>query len=123
MMVMRDLLAREKLVVTFMCFPGGSVCKESSCNAGVEDLGLTPGLIRSPGGRHGNPLQYSCLKNPHEQRSMAATVHAVTKESDTTEQLSIAQKNFMCKLDWATGPDIQLKIISGCVYEAISGRD
>ena len=54
---------------------------------------------------------------------MAATVHGVTKESDTTKQLSIAQKNFMCKLDWATGPDIQLKIISGCVYEAISGRD
>lgn len=29
--------------------------------------------------------------------------------------------NFMCKLDWARGPDIQLNIISGCVYEAISG--
>ena len=47
--------------------PGGSDGKESACNAG--DLGLIPGLGRSPGGGHGNPLQYSCLENPHGQRS------------------------------------------------------
>ena len=39
-------------------FPGGSYGKQSACN--VEDLGLIPGWGRSPGGRHGNPLQYSC---------------------------------------------------------------
>ena len=43
-------------------FPGGSDCKKSTCNAG--DLGSIPGLGRSPGGGHGNPLQYSCLENP-----------------------------------------------------------
>ena len=43
--------------------PGGSDGKESACNAG--DLGLIPGLGRSAGGGHGNPLQYSCLENPH----------------------------------------------------------
>ena len=42
-------------------FPGGSDGKESSCNAG--HLSSIPGLGRSPGGRHGNPLQYSFLKN------------------------------------------------------------
>ena len=42
-------------------FPGGSVGKESTCSAG--DLGTIPGLGRSPGGGHGNPLQYSCLEN------------------------------------------------------------
>ena len=42
-----------------MVFPGGSDGKESSCNAG--DLGLIPGLGRSLGGGHGNPVQYSCL--------------------------------------------------------------
>ena len=47
-------------------FPRGSDGKESACNAG--DLGLIPGLGRSPGGGHGNPLQYSCLENPHGQR-------------------------------------------------------
>ena len=45
-----------------MGFPGGSIGKESACNAG--DLGSIPGLGRSPGGGHGNPLQYSCLENP-----------------------------------------------------------
>ena len=43
----------------FMAFPGVSDGKESACNAG--DLGLIPGLGRSPGGGHGSPLQYSCL--------------------------------------------------------------
>ena len=42
--------------------------KESTCNAG--DLGSIPGLGRFPGGGHGNPLQYSCLENPHGQRSL-----------------------------------------------------
>ena len=41
-------------------FHGGLDSKESACKAG--DLGLLPGLGRSPGGGHGNPLQYSCLK-------------------------------------------------------------
>ena len=49
-------------------FPGGSDSKESACNAG--DLGLIPGLGRSLGGGQGNPLQYSCLENPHRQRSL-----------------------------------------------------
>ena len=47
--------------------PGGSDGKESACNAG--DLGLIPGLGRSPGGGHGDPLQYSCLENGHGQRA------------------------------------------------------
>ena len=47
-------------------FPGGSDGKESARNVG--DLGLIPGLGRSPGGGHGNSLQYSCLENPHGQR-------------------------------------------------------
>ena len=47
---------------------GGSVGKESAYNAG--DLSSIPGLGRSPGGGHSNPLQYSCLENPHGQRSL-----------------------------------------------------
>ena len=45
-------------------FLGGSNGEESACNAG--DLSSIPGLGRSPGGGHGNPLQYSCLENPME---------------------------------------------------------
>ena len=52
----------------FLGFPGGSDSKESSCNVG--DLSLILGLGRSPGGGHGNPLLYSCLENPHGQRSL-----------------------------------------------------
>ena len=48
--------------------PSDPDSKESTWNAG--DLGSIPGLGRSPGGGHGNPLQYSCLENPHGQRSL-----------------------------------------------------
>ena len=58
-------------------FHGGSNGKESACNAG--DLGLIPGLGRSPGGGHGNPLQHSCLENPHGQRGLVSYSHGVAK--------------------------------------------
>ena len=48
------------------------VVKNPPANAGdVRDTGLIPGLGRSPGGRHGNPLQYSCLENPHGEKNQA----------------------------------------------------
>ena len=49
-------------VCVFVCSPGGSDGKESACSAG--DLGSITGSGRSPGGGQGNPLQYSCLRNP-----------------------------------------------------------
>ena len=61
----------------FMGFPGGSDGKESACNAG--DLGLIPGLGRSPGEGNGYPLQYSCLENSTDRGAWQATVHGVTK--------------------------------------------
>ena len=73
----------------FLGFPGGSDGKESTHNAG--DLGLILGLGRSPGGGHGNPLQSSCLENPHGQRSLAGYSPWGCKESDMTEQLSTVQ--------------------------------
>ena len=56
------------ILILLVGYPGGSDGKESACSAG--DLGSIPGLGRSPGGGHGNPLQYSCLENPHGQRSL-----------------------------------------------------
>ena len=50
-----------------------------------------PGLGRSPGWGHGNPVQYSCLENPHGQRSLAGYSPWRHKESVTTKRLSIAQ--------------------------------
>ena len=67
----------------------GSDSKESACNSG--DLGLIPGLGRSPGRRHDNPLQYSCLENPYGQRSLVGYSPWGCKESDMTKQLSTSQ--------------------------------
>ena len=66
-----------------MGFPGGSDGEEYACSA--EDLALIPGLGRSPGGGHGNPLQYFCRENPHGQRSLVGYNPCGPKESDTTE--------------------------------------
>ena len=56
------------------------VVKNLPANAGdIRDAGLIPGSGRSPGGGHGNPLQYSCLENPMDREAWWATVHRVTK--------------------------------------------
>ena len=56
------------------------VVKNPPANAGdIRDAGLTPGLGRSPGGGHGNPLHYSCLENPMDRGALQARVHRVAK--------------------------------------------
>ena len=62
-------------------FPTGSAVK----NLPEGDLGSVPGLGRSPGGGHGNPLQYSCLENPHGQRSLVGYSPWGHKELNMTE--------------------------------------
>ena len=72
------------------------VVKNPTASAGdVRDSGLIPGLGRSPGRGHGNPLQYSCLENPMDRGAWSDTVHEVT-ESDTT-----ATKHSLAVLDIA----------------------
>ena len=68
----------------YLSFPGGSVVKNPSASA--EDAGFIPGLGRSPGEGNGNSLQYSCLENPHGQRSLVGYSPWSRKKSDTTEQ-------------------------------------
>ena len=82
-------------VIQFVCvcvcvygFTGGSDGKASACSVG--DLDSTPGSARFPGDGHGNPLQYSCLENPHGQRSLVGYSPWSPKELDMTEQLTFS---------------------------------
>ena len=74
------------LIFKNMSYHSGSVGKESACNAG--DAGLTPGLGRSLGGGHGNPLQYSCLENTRDRGAWWAIVLRVTKSRTRVKWLS-----------------------------------
>jgi len=100
----------------FLGFPGGSVGKESACNGG--DLGLIPGLGRSPGGGHSSPLQSSCLGNTHGHGGL---VGYSPWESDTTEQRSTAQSKVlffyaMNLIDQRKDcPRSKMCIVTGCV--------
>ena len=72
-----------------LCLPRWLSSKESTCNAGTTgDTGSIPGLGRSSGAGHGNPLPYSCLENPCGQRSLAGYSPWGPKELDTTDRLS-----------------------------------
>ena len=65
------------------------VVKNLPVNAGdIKDLGSVSGLGRSPGGGHGNPLQYSCLENPMDRGAWRATVHRVAKSWTQLKRLS-----------------------------------
>ena len=75
-----SILIRQMICVKLFCARACSVGKESTCNAGdTGDLGSVSGLGRSPGGGHGNPLQYSRPENPMDRGACGATVHVVTR--------------------------------------------
>ena len=66
--------------------PVALVVKNLLAHAGdIRDIGLIPGSGRFPGEGNGTPLQYSCLENPHGQRSLAGSSPWGHKESDTAE--------------------------------------
>ena len=71
-------------------FPGGASGKEFTCQyrrCKRRNVGLMPGLGRSPGGGPGNPLQYSCLENPMDRGAWWTTVHGVIKSWTWCKQL------------------------------------
>ena len=80
------------LIRSYLGFPGGTSGEEPTCQCRlyIRDSSSIPGLGRSPGGGQGSPLQYSCLENPHEQRSLAGYSLWGWKALDMAEQLSTA---------------------------------
>ena len=84
------------------------VVKSPPANAGdVRGAGLIPGQGRFPGGGHGNPLQYSCLENPPEQRSLAGYSQAY-RELDTTEATWQTAHSNVCEVISHCGFDLRL---------------
>ena len=75
------LYPNQLYLIVRMGFPGGTSDKELTClrRLDVRNACLIPGLKRSPGGGHRNPLQNSCLENPMERGAWWATVHVVAK--------------------------------------------
>ena len=88
-LVFSEAIFQRNHLYSSLDFPGGSVVKNPLANTG--DVGLIPGLGRSPGEGLRNSLQYSCLENPQGQRSLAGYSPWGRKESDTTERLSATQ--------------------------------
>ena len=78
--VVEFCLGLNFIVSKWWGFPAGSVVKNPPANAGdTGDLGLIPGLGRSPGEGNGNPLQYPCLEKLMDRGAWQATVHGITK--------------------------------------------
>ena len=81
--------------------------KEPSAKAGdIRNAALIPGLGRSPGGGHGNPLQYSCLENPMDREAWRGAVHRVAKSQTWLKRLSMHACNDMeeprdCHAEWS----------------------
>ena len=94
--------------------PGSSDSKESACSAG----GLISGSGRSPGGGHGNPLQYSCLENPMDREAWQATVHGVAKSqtqlSDKRFHFHCLQLCFSGRYVWLLALICKLYFVSAC---------
>ena len=71
---------------------------------------MIPGLGRTPGGGHGNPLQYSCLENPQGQMSLAGYSPWGGKKLDMTEKLSTAQNSYIRKKQRSKVSDLSFKL-------------
>ena len=103
------------------CLQGGLVVKNPPAHA--EDTGSIPGLGRSPGGGHGNPLQYSCLENPMDRGGWRAMVHAVQKSLTrlSTKHYSISSSSsFNVFVDWkGSFPLISLSAIWLYILDAL----
>ena len=108
----------------YMCI-GGSEVKASACNVG--DLGLIPGLGRSPGEGNGNPLQYSCLENPIDRGAWWATVHGVVKSRTQLSDFTLLHMHmYVCVLSNSVMCDscdpMDCSLPSSSVYGILQAR-
>ena len=101
--------------IVLMGFPGGSDGKESACNVG--DLGSIPGLGRSSGEGNGNPLQYSCLKNPMDRGAWQATAHGVTKsQTRLSDWHTHGPDSHSIQMCFDPTQDVHLQLCWQCIF-------
>ena len=87
-----------------MDFPGGSLVKNPPIKAG--DTGLIPGLGKSPGVGNGNPLQYSCLRNPMDRGAWQVVVHGDTKSwTQLSDHTTFYYMNVTCEVALPLGDE------------------
>ena len=103
------------------------VVKNPPANAGdIRDLGSISGSGRSPGGEHGNPLQYSCLENPRGQRSLEGYSPWGHKESGTAEATYHAPDSYCLYVSSERGHSVASRLEGykkvGTVLEFKPGR-
>ena len=91
--------------------PGGLDGKASVYNAG--DLGLIPGLGRSPGEGNGNPLQYYCLENPMDRGAWQAAVRGVAKSQTRLSDFTFTFAQSSEAASWQTAKGMTTTLLSG----------
>ena len=96
-------------------FPGGSDGKESTCNAG--DLGLIPGLGRSPGEGNGKPLRDSCLENPLDRGAWQPTAHRAAKSQTQLPKHTLSTHNLLGFYDCFHSSSYNLWISIICIWQ------
>ena len=87
------------------------VVKNLPANAGdIRDTALIPGSGRSPGERHGNPVQHPCLENPIDRGAWQAAVHVVAKSQTRLKRLSTHATSV------SSGPALKpVLLVPGCL--------
>ena len=87
------------MVNSYLGFSGGSVVKDPPASTGdIRTLCSIPRSGRSPGGGHGNPLQYFCLENPMDRGAWWATVHGVAKSQSDCSNLARIDRDIYLSL-------------------------
>ena len=76
----------------------------------TRGMGSIPGSGRSPGGGHGNPLQYSCLASPMDRVACQATVHGVAKSRTRLKHARTSSRPAVHSLPWAGGWQLLLPV-------------
>ena len=119
-----EILIFEFIFITSWASRVALVVKNPHANAGdIKVVGSIPGLGRSPGGRHSNPLQYSSLENPMDRRAWQTTVYRVTKSRAWLRWLSTQHSSHLSLCSLEAEPEARFwgHLINWFIQEGMEG--